>query len=139
MTVPKLVHAFYQRIWNDGDERAISELLAEDFSFRGSLGMDLRGREAFTEYVKSIRTSLAGYRCDILDCVTEGDNSFAKMRFSGIHVAPFRGYSATGKPVEWLGAALFRLSNGQIADVWVLGDLAGLEAVLKANQQSQSR
>lgn len=133
MSVPKLVEAFYERIWNEGEERAVSELLAEDFSFRGSLGVELHGREAFREYVRSIRQSLANYRCDILACVTEGDQAFAKMRFSGIHVAPFRGYAATGKRVEWLGAALFHFRDGAIAEVWVLGDLAGLEAMLKSN------
>src|SRR5438552_14416735 len=134
MSVPQLVKAFYDRIWNEGDERAISELLAESFSFRGSLGVVLQGREAFKNYVHTIRTSLANYRCEILACVSEDDQAFAKMRFSGIHVAPFRGYAATGKPVEWLGAALFRFADGAIAEVWVLGDLAGLEKVLDENQ-----
>jgi steroid delta-isomerase-like uncharacterized protein len=139
MSVPKLVEAFYERIWNEGDDRAISELLTEDFSFRGSLGTELRGRDAFKDYVQSVRTSLANYRCEILACVTEDDQAFAKMRFSGIHVAPFRGFAATGKPIYWMGAALFRFIDGAIAEVWVLGDLAGLEKVLKENQQTQAR
>src|SRR5712692_7384519 len=134
MSVPKLVDAFYQRIWNEGDEQAISELLAEDFSFRGSLGVELRGREAFKDYVQSIRGSLADYRCNVLGCVAEGNQAFAKMRFSGIHVGSFRGYAATGKPIHWMGAALFRFVDGAIAEVWVLGDLAGLDAILKENQ-----
>jgi predicted ester cyclase len=61
------------------------------------------------------------------------------MRFSGIHVAPFRGYPATGKPIEWLGAALFHLVDDAIAELWVLGDLAGLEKVLTENQETQVR
>jgi len=56
------------------------------------------------------------------------------MRFSGRHVAPFRGFEPTGKTVHWLGAALFRFENGVIADLWVLGDLAGLDTILKRNQ-----
>jgi predicted ester cyclase len=137
MSVPRLVEAFYERIWNQGDERSISELLTKDFSFRGSLGVELLGREAFKQYVQSIRTSLSNYRCEILACVTEGDQAFVKMRFSGIHVASFRGYAATGMRVEWLGAALFRLLDEAIAEVWVLGDLAGLEKALKENQESR--
>jgi steroid delta-isomerase-like uncharacterized protein len=135
MSVPKLVDAFYKRIWNEGDERFISELLTEDFSFRGSLGAELRGRNAFKDYVRSIRASLANYRCEVLGCVAEADQAFAKMRFSGIHVGSFRGYAATGKAVEWLGAALFHFVDGQITELWVLGDIAGLEILLKENQQ----
>jgi hypothetical protein len=36
MSTPKLVAAFYERIWNKGDLNAAAELLARDFSFRGS-------------------------------------------------------------------------------------------------------
>jgi hypothetical protein len=36
--------------------------------------------------------------------------------------------------VRWLGAALFRLEPSTIRELWVLGDLAGLDALLKKNQ-----
>jgi predicted ester cyclase len=133
MSTPNLVASFYERIWNAGDLDAVSELLVEDFSFRGSLGAELRGREAFQKYVCSVRGALANYRCEILACVSEGEQAFAKMRFSGLHVAPIRGYLATGLPVQWLGAALFRFERQAIAELWVLGDLAGLDEVLENN------
>jgi predicted ester cyclase len=134
MATPYLVMEFYERIWNAGDLDAVAELLREDFSFRGSLGVELQGRNAFKDYVRSVRGALANYNCEILACVSEGEQAFAKMRFSGLHVAPFRGYLATGLPVQWLGAALFRFERQAIAEVWVLGDLAGLEEVLKDNR-----
>jgi len=134
MSTPYLVEAFYERIWNAGDLTAMSDLLREEFSFRGSLGAELRGHEAFKDYIRSVRGALANYRCEILTCVAEGEQAFAKMRFSGLHVAPLRGYRATGLPVEWLGAALFRFEREVIAELWVLGDLAGLDEVLKKNQ-----
>ncbi len=72
--------------------------------------------------------------CEILDCVTEGDRAFAKMRFSGLHTGIFRGYQPTGKPVYWLSAALFRIEREVITELWVLGDLASLDHVLRNNQ-----
>jgi predicted ester cyclase len=137
MSAPRLVKEFYERIWNAGDPAAISDLLAEEFSFRGSLGVDLRGREAFEIYVRFVRSALADYQCEILDCVTEGKQAFAKMQFSGRHVAAFRGFSPTEKSVCWLGAALFRFENQSIADLWVLGDLTGLDSMLQNNQDNQ--
>ena len=136
MSVPTLVERFYERIWNAGDLEAVSYLVAEDFTFRGSLGAELRGRAAFGHYVRSVRNALANYKCEVLDCVTEGAQAFAKMRFSGIHVGSFRGYVPTGKPVHWAGAALFRLADGAISELWVLGDLAGLDALLHNNQEA---
>lgn len=136
MSPPPLVTAFYERIWNAGDLEAAYELLADDFTFRGSLGTELRGREDFQEYVRSIRGALSGYRCEILECVSETERAFAKMRFSGVHVAPFRGFAPTNMTVHWLGAALFRFQDESISKLWVLGDLAGLDSILKANEET---
>ncbi|MBI1897441.1 MAG: ester cyclase [Acidobacteria bacterium] len=134
MSTPNLVQEFYEHIWNAGDLGAVPALLSKSFTFRGSLGTATSGHEAFGAYVHDIRTALAHYRCDILECVSEGDRAFAKMRFSGRHVSSFRGYAPTGKPVQWLGAALFRFDGRLITDLWVLGDLAALDAALQANQ-----
>ena len=136
MRTPGLVEAFYSRIWNQGDLAATSDLLSKEFCFRGSLGVELRGSDALGDYVRSVRGALADYHCEVLDCVAEQSRAFAKMRFSGIHVAPFRGYQPTGRPVHWLGAALFLLDGERISELWVLGDLAGLDAVLQANEKA---
>lgn len=139
MSAPKLVQDFYQRIWNAGQLEAVSVLLSDDFTFRGSLGSEWRGRDGFAEYVRSVRGALSNYQCEILECVAEDNRAFAQMRFSGTHRSEFRGYLPTGLPVHWLGAALFRFEGDAIADLWVLGDLAGLDALLKRNQESACR
>lgn len=133
MTTHVLVQAFYDRLWNAKEDSAASSLLAEEFTFRGSLGVSMQGRGPFLEYVRSIRGSLSSYRCEILDCVTESDRAFARMAFCGIHTGEFRGYPPTRKVVSWHGAALFTFRGGLILDLWVLGDLAGLDTVLRAN------
>ena len=126
MTPRPLVEAFYERIWNRLDKSAIADLLQSDFTFRGSLGPTMQGHAAFAAYVDQVTTALGDYRCTILDLVCEGDRAFARMQFEGIHRGTFQGFAPTGKPVHWLGAALFRLKGGKIADLWVLGDLQGL-------------
>jgi steroid delta-isomerase-like uncharacterized protein len=133
MGTPALIEAFYSRIWNDGDLGATRDLLSEDFCFRGSLGSETRSREAFENYVRSVRGALANYHCEILDCVAEENKAFTKMRFTGVHVAAFRGFDPSGKSVHWVGAALFHFESSKIKSLWVLGDLAGLDVVLQAN------
>lgn len=133
MTTPALVRDFYDRLWNRGDESVAPALLTEDFRFQGSLGDAMHGREAFVGYVRAVRGSLSDYNCEILVCVSEGDHAFARMRFSGLHTGFFLGHAATRKPVSWQGAALFGFRRDRIAELWVLGDLAGLEALLRAN------
>jgi steroid delta-isomerase-like uncharacterized protein len=138
VSTPPLVRTFYERIWNAGDLGAAERLLALDLSFRGSLGAELRGRDAFLDYVRSVRSALSDYRCEIVDCVAEEDRAFARMRFSGRHSAPFRGFAPTEQEVSWAGAALFRFAYGVIAEVWVLGDLAGLDMLLAEQAEIRS-
>lgn len=133
MDVRALVASFYADIWNRGDLSAIPRLLGDGFTFRGSLGSERRGHAGFAEYVVQVRGALAGYRCDVLDLVAEERRAFARMRFSGQHVAPFLDFAPTGQRVEWLGAALFTAGDdGRLADLWVLGDLASLTALLRS-------
>ena len=132
MSTHPLVHAFYSRIWNSGEEN-VGDLLTSDFSFRGSLGTKAAGIPAFLDYVRPIRRSLADYRCEIIACVTEFPNAFARMHFSGLHTEAFRGFAPTGKLISWEGAALFTFKGDLITSLWVLGDLAGLDAALRAN------
>ena len=138
MNAKDLIASFYADIWNRGDLTFIPLLLRHDFTFRGSLGSETRGHADFAKYVNTVRAALSGYRCDILDLVGEGAQAFARMRFSGVHSGPFLGYGPSGKRVEWMGAALFTMSDGgQIADLWVLGDVHGLLAQLRANAAGQ--
>jgi orotate phosphoribosyltransferase len=130
----ELVEEFYSEIWNRHDESRIAALLTEDATFRGSLGPSLVGRDAFAGYVDSIHAALGSYRCTIVDVVVDGDKAFARMRFSGFHRGALLGHAPTGKPVEWMGAAMFTFRQGKIADLWVLGDLHGLMRLLE--QQS---
>jgi predicted ester cyclase len=139
MTIPTLVSDFYERIWNAGDRSAVDDLLSEGFVFRGSLGADMKGHARFWDYVCAVRSAMAGYRCDILECVCEDQRAFAKMRFSGMHVGDFRGHRPSGLPVCWHGAALFRFEQGRIGELWVLGDLAGLDAMLALNASDRPK
>jgi steroid delta-isomerase-like uncharacterized protein len=134
MNVRDLVASFYGEIWNRGDLSLVPALLAADFTFRGSLGVQRKGHAGFASYVAMVRGALADYHCDVLDLVSEGGRAFARMRFSGVHVAEFLGYAPTGRRVEWDGAALFTTGpDGRISDLWVLGDTQALSAQLEAN------
>jgi RimJ/RimL family protein N-acetyltransferase/predicted ester cyclase len=139
MSTPYLVTEFYERLWGSGDRSALSKVLHEGVRFRGSLGSELKGSDEFWNYLCEVKTALSEYRCDVVECVAEGDAAFARMRFSGLHVGRFRGFEPTGKAVEWSGAAHFTFRDGRISQVWVLGDLFGLDALLRQNQKAPNK
>ena len=130
-----VVQKFYADVWNRHDKSVIPSLLRSDFTFRGSLGPSKIGHAEFACYVDFVHQALGAYRCDILDLVEEGNQCFARMRFSGTHCGDFFGFKATGKKVEWAGAALFSFKDGLVADLWVLGDVHGLLQLLERNNE----
>lgn len=131
--IREVVESFYSDIWNQYDKSKIPALLCDGFTFRGSLGQAKVGHEGFAAYVDFVHAALGDYRCDILDLVVEDTKAFARMRFSGIHRGEFFGFKPTGKPVEWMGSALFSFEGEKVADLWVLGDVHGLLQVLEKN------
>jgi predicted ester cyclase len=131
MSVRDLVESFYEDLWNRQDQSRLGQILAEDFRFRGSLGLEKSGPDQFWEYVEYIVGPLGDYRCDIQEIVVEGDRAFAKMWFSGVHRGEMLGIPPSGRRIGWAGAALFRAEGDRLAELWVLGDLVGLEASLK--------
>lgn len=131
--IRSVVESFYADIWNRHDTTKIPALLCPDFTFRGSLGQAKVGHDGFASYVDFVHATLAQYNCEILDLVIGDDKAFAKMQFSGIHQGEFFGYRPTGKPVDWLGAALFSFKEDKVRDLWVLGDVHSLILLLKRN------
>lgn len=124
------VRRFYEEIWNQRAKEPIPEILADDFAFRGSLGVTTTGRAGFVEYLDMVHAALGNYHCSINELVAEGSKVFAKMAFSGTHRGELLGYAATGKQVTWEGTALFHFSGDLITSLWVLGDIKRLEAQL---------
>lgn len=78
-----------------------------------------------------IRDALEDYRCDIVSLVAQQDRAAARMRFHGRHIAPFLGVAASGRRLEWSGAAFFELRDQKLAEIWVLGDTEALRAQLE--------
>jgi steroid delta-isomerase-like uncharacterized protein len=122
----RVIERFYHELWNRFDESLVPELMTEDVRFRGSLGPVRNGREGFTEYMRIVRTAFPDFTNRIDDLVSEGDRSFARLHYSGTHRGEVFGIGATGRHVEYEGAALFRFRDGRIREGWVLGDLQHL-------------
>lgn len=125
-----LVEQFYARCWNEWDDRAVNEVLASDFTFRGSLGSQTVGRDAWRGYRDQIRRGAPDFHNEVLSLVVEGERAAARLLYSGTHTGPLAGLTASGRRFGYHGAAFFTAADGVLVDGWVLGDLAGLRAQL---------
>ena len=122
-TPSELVERFYHQVWNRADEGAARDILDADFVFRASLGPRLRGPDGFIVYLRAVHAAIGNFTCTIEDLIATEDRAAAKMLFHGTHRAKFFGVEASGRAIQWSGAAFFTVRNGRIAELWVLGDV----------------
>jgi steroid delta-isomerase-like uncharacterized protein len=126
-----LVRRFYDEAWNGWDDRAADELLADDFRFRGSLGSEVEGRDAWRAYRDRIRRAVPDFHNEVVDLVTAPGRAAARLRYTGHVHGALLGRLGNGRAIAYDGAAFFVCSSGRLASAWVLGDLDALHRQLE--------
>jgi steroid delta-isomerase-like uncharacterized protein len=127
-----LVRRWYEELWNGWNLDVAAELVDPALSFRGSLGVVLRGIPALQDYVRSVREAFPDFHNRIDELIAEHDKVVARMTYSGTHRGPLHGFAPSGRRVSYAGVAIFRIRSGRICEGWVLGDLHGLHEQLAA-------
>jgi predicted ester cyclase len=118
----KTVERFYHELWNTWDLSVANDVLAEDVRFRGTLGSTLEGRETFKGYVETVRRAFPDWHNRIDEVISCGDRVVTRMTWSGTHEGRLMDVEPTGAHVEYVGVAIFRLSERKIVEAWVVGD-----------------
>lgn len=126
MNNKELIEIWYHDMWNNWNKEVMPQILDKNITFRGSLGEEKSGFEGLSEYIDFIRNAFPDFHNSIEIIVSEGNTSFAKLKYSGTHQGKLFGIEPTNKKIEYLGSAIFSFFNGKIIDVWVLGDIYGL-------------
>jgi len=121
-----LVRRYYEEMWNRWDFALADEMIGEGVIFRGSLGVDVQGRESFKEYMRAVRQAFPDFHNHVEELIAENDRVVARLTYTGTHRGELFGIGATGRRVSYVGVALFRISEGRIVEGWVLGDIHGL-------------
>jgi steroid delta-isomerase-like uncharacterized protein len=132
MEIEGLVRRFYDELWNTWADDAVEDVLAGDFTFRGSLGAETRGPDGWRTYRDTIRAATPDLHNDVVELIADGDRAAARLRYTGRHDGPLLGIAATGRRFEYAGAAFFASRGDRLASAWVLGDLDGLRRQLRS-------
>jgi predicted ester cyclase len=126
----RLVHRFYERLWNEWDDDAVDSVLASDFTFHGSLGAETEGRDGWRDYRDMVRAGSSDFHNELIDLVCEPWRAAARIRCSGHHTGPLLGIDATSKSFEYDATAFFSVDGGLLTKAWVLGDRESLRQQL---------
>jgi steroid delta-isomerase-like uncharacterized protein len=129
-----LVHRFFDEMWNPWNFAKADELLDENIVFRGTLGSELKGRDAFRAYMRKVQSAFPDFHNAIVQLTAEEDRVVARTMYRGTHRGEIFGVAPTGKEISYAGAAFFRMAGGKIIHGWVLGDLLPLLRQLGAQK-----
>jgi steroid delta-isomerase-like uncharacterized protein len=125
MTAPSndaVVRRFYGELWNRRRLELADEIVSETIRFRGSLGTTCVGREAFEDYVRTVRTAFPDWHNRIDEILAVEDRVVTRMTWSGTHRGALGDIEPTDARVEYAGAAFFLLEEGLIEEAWIVGD-----------------
>jgi len=120
------IEIWYHEMWNKWNKAVMAEILDENITFRGSLGQIKSGFDGLSEYMDFIQNAFPDFHNQIEMILTEGNTSFAKLKYSGTQQGKIFDIEPTGRKIEYFGSAIFSFRNEKIHDVWVLGDIYGL-------------
>ena len=116
-----LIQRWFEEVWNQGNEKVIDELLAEDAVIHGLVdasGNPVRGLEAFHEFHAQFRGAFPDINVSVDDIISEGDRVVARCSVRGRHTGEALGFEATNTPVEFGGVAIVRIKDGKIVEAW---------------------
>ncbi len=125
-----LVEQIIERVFVNGEDAAIDELVAEDFTPR-TFGPMPPGREGLREGMKRAGAGVSDAEFEIQDLIAEGDRVAARITSSATHSGTFMGLPASGNRYTIEEIHIFRIRDGQLVEHWHAFDTASLMAQLK--------
>jgi len=117
-----LILQYYNEMWNKWNFQLADELLAPDFVFRGSLGKEVRGREAFKDYMHAVRNAFSDFHNKIESIFRRETDLIARLMYTGTHDGTLLGIAPTNRRIAYPGIAIFRTNGHWFLEGYVVGD-----------------
>jgi steroid delta-isomerase-like uncharacterized protein len=132
MSGKDVMQRWFEEVWNQRDDSAISRLFAEDGIAHGlgANGEDLIGPAGFLPFRTAFLAGFADLRIIIEDSIEEGDRVAVRWRATGTLTGHGMGFAPTGRPMTITGMTIARVKNGQIIEGWNNFDVLGMHQQL---------
>jgi len=121
-----IVKSYYENLWNKQDKSYIDTLLDDNIVFRGSLGIETKGKQGFEEYYDMILEAIPNLYHGVETTISQDNHVAARAVYNGTHKGKLFDFEPTNKRISYNGASFFTIENGKIVEIWVLGDLNAL-------------
>ena len=124
------VNKFYE-VYNTGDMGLWNEAMSE--SYVGHVnGQDVPNREVGAGFVQALLVAFPNIQYTVEDTVTQGNKVTCRWSATATHTGDLFGMPPTNKDVNMLGMTIFRIEDGQVAELWDVWDQHGMMEQLTA-------
>jgi steroid delta-isomerase-like uncharacterized protein len=112
--------------WNKQDLAAARELLTHDYVRHDANLPEVSGRHNAVDFVSSVWSSFPDLHLDLEQSIVQDQNVAVRLTVRGTHLGPFLGIPATGRHIRVEVIETYRLTEGRIAEQWVILNVMGL-------------
>jgi steroid delta-isomerase-like uncharacterized protein len=138
LTNKQIIRRWFDRVWNQRDERMVHELMAKDCIAHG-LGPDpLVGPEGFMPFYRAFVSAMPDLRISIEDLLEEDDRVVARWTATGTLTGEGLGVKPTGRRASMAGMTIGRIANGQLVEGWNTFDMLDMHQQLGTVSQLQA-
>jgi peroxiredoxin/predicted ester cyclase len=131
-----LLLQFWEGVWNPPyDVALVDRLMTEDFVLT-TAGTEVKGREAFKQWIKTLQSQAADLRLTNRDLFSSADGTRVVSRWmaTGRNRGMF-GTAADDQAVEFTGIAVWEVRDGKLAHNWV--ERSAYELSMKLRQKEE--
>jgi len=122
----RIVDAFIQELFTEGDLSAVDRHLAPDFVDHDPFVPGASGPDTMRQGAVMVRQAAPDWRSDLERLIAEGDIVVEQFTASGTHRGEFWGVPPTGRRLTLPGINVFRLADDRIVERWGRMDVLGL-------------
>ena len=104
-----------EEAFNKGNMSALDEIVSPDIVYHVPPRPDVKGLQAYKEYLADLRRALTGFRFTIHELITEGNTDAGRWTIQGTHTGQLPGSPVppTGKQVTMTGLYMTHVVNGK--------------------------
>jgi steroid delta-isomerase-like uncharacterized protein len=109
----------FEELWLHRKPETAGKWFTPDLTFQTTIQPEpFRGPEGFREFYGQISGGFPDYDIRVDDVVAEGDKVVLRFTFVGTNTGDYFGIPATFKPVTMRFIEIFKVRDGQIAEIW---------------------
>lgn len=116
-----LLHRWFEEVWNQQNEAAIDEMLADDAKINGfadETGKTLCGCEAFKGLQRTFLSAYPDLHITIEDYLTDGETIAVRCKVRATHTGDGLGITPTNQPIDFTGMGFAKVKDGKIVEAW---------------------